>query len=189
MCCDSLFHDYKKRCFDASTPFDYQLRTLVPIFIGQAHFFSFKKKAAESGVVARWACDSCGRNLSNFEGAELQFAAGKSLQDYFRMMKNAPFKLPWDDFSSLVDSRLRHLHLMELSGSPRFPKEHQFVHLTLDMRTKGNARMYSTFTDESINLTIAKICSASHRATWERNIFQRLRLLPMVSRANVFAVM
>eukprot|EP00959_Pyramimonas_sp_CCMP1952_P431213 9031259-Pyramimonas_sp.AAC.1 len=60
------------------------------------------------------------------------------------------------------------------------PKSHQFVHMTLSIGVKGNPRFYNTFHDESLNLILAGIASVSHRATWERTIFQRVQLLPIV---------
>eukprot|EP00959_Pyramimonas_sp_CCMP1952_P345032 7226119-Pyramimonas_sp.AAC.1 len=59
--------------------------------------------------------------------------------------------------------------------------------MTLRIPFCGNPRWYSTFLDESLNLVLAGVAAASHKATWERSIFDRMRLLPIVSKGHALA--
>ena len=68
------------------------------------------------------------------------------------------------------------------------PKSNLCVILTLRIAQCGNPRSYSTFMDESLNLVIAAVASAAHQATWEKSIFDRIRLMPYVSRNSAFAI-
>eukprot|EP00959_Pyramimonas_sp_CCMP1952_P430694 9020002-Pyramimonas_sp.AAC.1 len=95
--------------------------------------------------------------------------------------------IPWQDCQTLLDMCLRHMALMGEVASPKAPKSHMFAHLTLRIPHWGNPRFYSTFLDESLNLTLAVVASASHRLTWERSIFDRMRLLPHIERDGAWA--
>eukprot|EP00959_Pyramimonas_sp_CCMP1952_P404396 8474233-Pyramimonas_sp.AAC.2 len=76
---------------------------------------------------------------------------------------------------------------MDQSEQEFLPKSHLFVHLTARIPEYGNPRLYSTFLDEGLNLILAGVASASHRCTFERSIFERIRLLPYVQETSAWA--
>lgn len=43
-------------------------------------------------------------------------------------------------------------------------------------QTHGNPRFYSTFLDESLNLTLRNVASAAHRTNMENRIFRLMAL-------------
>ncbi len=148
-----------------------------------------KTKAAETGVLMRWATEFCEEFGGRLPNGNTLAAAGQCLVKYARILKESPFRLSWATCNELMYLCLRHLTLMGSTGHRFLPKAHMFVHMTQRCVTHGNPRHYSTFVDESLNLTLASIASNSHRSTWERGIFQRVRLLPTVSENSYFAAL
>ncbi len=146
-----------------------------------------KTKAAETGVLVQWAVHFVQNFEKRLRRADLMGAAGECLIDYIAILKRNSFRMPWDECNCLLFQCLRHLNLMNQMSGDFMPKAHMFLHLTRRCVFQGNARMYSCFVDEKLNLALAGIASASHRSTWEVSIFQRIRLLPLVQPNCAFA--
>eukprot|EP00969_Alexandrium_andersonii_P121244 5359795-Alexandrium_andersonii.AAC.1 len=70
---------------------------------------------------------------------------------------------------------------MKRLGVDLSPKHHLWIHLTKRVLVFGNPRTYSTFVDETLNLTIAGMTAASHAAHWETRVIDRSRLLAVRS--------
>eukprot|EP00959_Pyramimonas_sp_CCMP1952_P269724 5638887-Pyramimonas_sp.AAC.1 len=77
---------------------------------------------------------------------------------------------------------------MQQAQIPLSPKHHMWIEMNLRLEQCGNPTGYSCFLDESLNSTLAALAGAAHRATWEKSIFDRVRLLPFVERASYFAL-
>jgi len=182
-----LFVDYRVWCQRENVDLSYRIGTLTRKMLGQQHLRDLKTKAAETGVLVRWATDFCARNTAKFEGARILEEAGRALLSYMDIIRTRGRTIPWSDCQVLLDMCLRHMALMDEVPSPKAPKSHMFAHLTLRIPHWGNPRFYSTFLDESLNLTLAVVAAASHRLTWERSIFDRMRLLPHLERNGAWA--
>ena len=186
-----LFNNYKKWCKDNEIPQSYQLSQLTPAMIGaNLKKPELKTKAAETGVLLRWAVHYCGLpGGENFEHRAVLLEAGNELLSYMDILRANGLHVEWADCQKLLFHCLRHLTLMEHASNGHLPKNHMFVHITQRVPTQGNPRFYSTFLDETLNLSIAHMASASHKANWEIAIFQRARLLPLVQKNSAFAAL
>eukprot|EP00959_Pyramimonas_sp_CCMP1952_P452369 9466468-Pyramimonas_sp.AAC.1 len=149
-----------------------------------------KTKAAETGILLRWATHYCTKQDGiDFPCRDVLGEAGSSLLEYMDILRNNGLNIEWEDCSQLLYLCLRHLTLMEQAGCEHMPKSHMFVHMTQRIPTQGNPRFYSTFLDETLNLGIAQMAAASHKTNWEESIFQRARLLPLVQKNSAFAAL
>jgi hypothetical protein len=110
-----------------------------------------KTKAAETGVLVRWATDFCSRGRIGhmLDQGERLAAAGKCLVEYVQLLRDSPFVLKWETCDRLMFLCLKHLDLMRDTGQDFLPKSHMFVHLTQRAARYGNPRMYSCFCDET----------------------------------------
>eukprot|EP00959_Pyramimonas_sp_CCMP1952_P457780 9475503-Pyramimonas_sp.AAC.1 len=150
---------------------------------------ALKTKAAETGVLTRWAVEFCRTSGARMVRAKVMMNAGECLLEYARILKESPHHVEPAKYDRLVFLCLRHLALMGDVGGGYLPKAHMWVHMTLKIPECGNPRTYITFHDESLNLVLAGVAAAAHRSTWERSIFERIRLLPLVDSKSAFAVL
>jgi len=183
--------DYKAWATRNNIPKSYQLQQLTPSMVfGKKGSNQLKTKAAETGVLLRWAVEVCTRPEGMaFPGRDILGAAGECVLDYMMILRRSDIRIAWDDCCKLLFLCLRHLTLMEDAGVDYLPKAHMFVHITQKIPKQGNPRFFSTFLDETLNLTIANIAAACHKANWELFIFRRLRLLPLVKKNCAFAAL
>lgn len=187
-----IFSDYKAWARENNIELSYQLGSLSPsmVYSKKAGHYELKTKAAETGVLLLWAADFCkrrGADAVDFPNKSTFAAAGSCLLDYMAIIRGSGVVVPRDDCHRLMFLCLRHLALMEEAGVRHLPKSHMFIHVTQRIPEQGNPRFYSTFLDESLNLVIANMAAASHRSTWEVSVFQRARLLPLVTKNSAFA--
>ena len=182
-----LYNDYKAWCATNNIELSYQVSTLLPSMLGDDKHPFVKTKAAETGVLLRWATAFCGKECDKLQGGAMLHAAGDAIVSYISLLRTSEFYVPWDTCQTLLDLCLRHLHLMGELGFSFLPKSHMWVHMTCNIPAHGNPRFYSTFVDESLNLVIARMAAASHRSTWEESIFLRVRLLPHLLHNSVLA--
>ena len=168
----------------------YQIKSLTVGMVGTNGRPGMKTKAAETGTLVRWACVFCGPGQpgNRLRLGDLLHAAGECLVEYANILKTSSFNIEWDSCNRLLFLLIRHYTLMEETGQEQMPKAHLMAHLTTRIPEQGNPRYYSTFTDETLNLTLAGMASSSHRTTWEEGVFRRVRLLPQVSKVSPFAV-
>ena len=167
----------------------YQIQDLTAGMLGSGDRPLLKTKAAETAVLMTWATQFCAGNARRLPNGETFAAAGDCLVEYAKIIKESPCKLSWQTCNQLMYLCLRHLTLMRLTGNMFLPKSHMFVHLTQRCVSHGNPRHYSCFLDEGLNLVLATMAASSHRSTWERGIFQRVRLLPTVCAHSYFATL
>ena len=186
--CRRLLNDYKTWCEEEKIDLNYQLQMLTPGMIGSSEKFALKTKAAETAVLLRWATAFSTTYSNRLTKGDVLSAAGQSLERYMKILREAPVQVPRNQRQELLDLCVRHLVLMGLADVKYIPKSNLFVILTLRIARCGNPRSYSTFMDESLNLVIAAVASAAHQATWEKSIFDRIRLMPYVSRNSAFAI-
>ena len=133
-------------------------------------------KAAETGPLINW----CNRLLTDFQvaGGAYLLGAGQALHRHMRVIKEEPRQMSAAGTQELLDTFLRHCACMKTAGAKFVPKHHLWCHLVLLAPINGNPRYYSTFLDESLNAVVAAVAHASHPATWEKRIFDRLQLAP-----------
>jgi hypothetical protein len=175
-------------CVKNKIPQSYQVGSLTVNMLAPGGRPGLKTKAAETGVLLKWATEFCAGPVgSALDAGETLHAAGQCLVEYAQILRDSGFKLSWDTCDRLMFLCLRHLNLMRDYGAELLPKAHMFVHLTQRAVRCGNPRMYSVFKDETLNLVIAKMAAKSHRARWEVGIFQRARLLPCVQKDSSWA--
>ena len=165
-----------------------QLQTLTPAMIGSSEKWALKTKAAETAVLLRWATAFSTTYRGRLTNGDVLSAAGQSLERYMEILREAPAQVPRDQRQELLDLCVRHLVLMGVAGVKYIPKSNLFVIMTLRIARCGNPRGYSTFLDESLNLAIAAVAAASHQATWEKSIFDRISLMPYVNKNCAFAL-
>ncbi len=185
-----FFSLYKKWCREQNIPLSYQLGQLHHSMVGAPHLPGMKTKAAETGVLMRFCVQFCRVHRTEFcndDGGAL-LAAGEALESYMNIIRTSPFKVAVSDCRQLLFLCLRFLTLMQRFGAKDLPKGHLFVHVSKRVRRCGNPRMYSTFWDEGLNLSIATMASSSYRSNWHDAIFTRARLLPHVQKNSVFAL-
>ena len=191
LACRRLLNDFKTWAQDPqnAVPLSYQIRTLTPKMLGSRSAPALKTKAAETGVLTRWAVEFCRTSGASMSRSRVLMKAGECLLEYAGILKESPRIVEPAKCERLLFLCLRHLALMGDVGGGYLPKAHMWVHMTLKIPACGNPRSYSTFHDESLNLVLAGIAASAHRSTWERTIFQRLRLLPLVDSQSAFAVL
>lgn len=185
-----IYSAYKLWCQtrEPPVPLSYQISELTRPMVGDDDTPILKLKAVETRVFMEFCTQFCWDRVSEFPALRKLANAGQALVDYMGILRDQPFIMSWSVCSELLGLCLRHIELMRLAGFTDLPKTHMYAHLTTDMLTKGNARMYGTFLDEGLNLVIAKCAASCHRSVWERSIFQRIRLLPYVSKTSSFAI-
>ena len=188
MGCRLLFSDFTRWCDKNGVAGRNRVKTLtIGMVSAEDSTPALKMKAAETGVFTRWACEFVEKHKVKITHGDLLASAGNALLEYKRAIDEAPFAVPWKECSRMMDLCLRHLHLMKCAGISDIPKCHQFLHMVADTRIKGNPTGYSCFTDESLNLSIARCASAASRVCWEAPIFQRVRLIPYLDKSSHFA--
>ena len=164
---------------------DMQLKDLTVTMLGSRDSPELKTKAAETQPLVRWAIDLCQKH--SFEDSMLLHAAGLALVEYMGILKAHSFHVPIQACNRLMFLCLRHLNLIQRASVTLVPKHHQWVHLTIKIPIFGNPRFYSTFLDESLNLVVASMASASHQSNLEKRVFDQLCLLPLVQQTCHFA--
>eukprot|EP00959_Pyramimonas_sp_CCMP1952_P238226 4978226-Pyramimonas_sp.AAC.1 len=164
-----IFNDYKKWCELNNVALNMQLSCLTPTMLCTSSERMLKTKAAETGVLTKWAVDFCRSFGSRFQHGEALGAAGECLVEYMGILRKMPMEVPRAACISLLDLALKHTALMELAEEEFAPKMHVWIHMTLMIPRCGNPRMYSTFVDESLNAVLAGIAACAHRATWHRS--------------------
>ena len=71
---------------------------------------------------------------------------------------------------ALFQTYARFLTLYLRAGGVWRPKCHLLLHMIQRSLCKGNPRLYSTYKDESLNGTVAKIARSARRRTWSNVI-------------------
>ena len=104
--------------------------------------------------------DGCGRQAS------LLLAAATAALEMENVLGITSRCLTRADCQSLLNSYIRFLAMYRRAGGVLKPKCHLLVHLIQRSLQKGNARLYSTYKDESFNAVVAKIARSAHRRTW-----------------------
>ena len=176
----AAFQDLKSWYARRGVPSNLQLGQLTRSMIGSRDLQDLKTKAAETGIMVGWATDLCTRLKSHISHGEELEAAGLALLRHQVVLKENGRIMSWQARCELVDTCLRHLCLVKLAQMPLVPKHHMWVHLSLRAEVE-NPRYYSTFLDESLNSVLATAAQTAHRDNWERTIFGRIRLLPVVA--------
>eukprot|EP00959_Pyramimonas_sp_CCMP1952_P023060 484987-Pyramimonas_sp.AAC.1 len=104
-----------------------RLRELTSKMIGgSSDVYVMKTKAAETGVLMRWATDFAleYRMVLKF-GNEL-YEAGKSLIEYMNILRDHDKLIPGPKCKILMELCIRHLVLMDQSEQEFLPKSHLF---------------------------------------------------------------
>ena len=148
---------------------------------------NFKGKAAETGALVSWACDFAERWKDVLPNGAILFEAGTALLAWKRLVALAEMDMTRSECEEALEVAVRHCTLMQHCDVDLLPKHHLWIHMCLQMPLCGNPRQYATFLDESLNSVLAAICQSSHRLTWEKSVFERIRLMPYVERNSYFA--
>ena len=145
-----------------------------------------KFKAAETGILIPWAVSPC-RKYPSLSHSSAMLEAGQAYIDYMALLNSSPpFPTP-AQCQALMACCVRHLHFIGLAGVAFTPKHHLFVHLTQRIPLQGNPMLYSTFIDEHLNATIARIVAAAHPLGVRQGLFLRVAVLPESARNSHFA--
>ena len=103
-------------------------------------------------------------------------AAGESLDLWTETLRHHGRKIPDNVCGTLYDAARTHVEMCLKCGIDLKPKHHLFLHLSEQIKCRGNPRFYHTYRDEGLNRTIKKIAISSHRSTLERRLFAKFRL-------------
>eukprot|EP00959_Pyramimonas_sp_CCMP1952_P063825 1333506-Pyramimonas_sp.AAC.1 len=76
--------------------------------LGTSESPEFKAKAAETGVLLKWAVDLCRRYRAVIKNGEIFLAAGECLIEYLSIVKAAPCLLTQVQYSRLLHLAIRH---------------------------------------------------------------------------------
>ena len=137
-----------------------------------------KTKAAETGILFEWAL----RLVQTPEAANVPYlqplvSAGKALDRWLQVTRTEDFCLPISACQELCDNSQRHLIHAREARIGMVPKHHFFSHLSQMAFLQGNPKMTACFTDESLNLVLRNLASATHRARQAERIFTHMRLI------------
>ena len=140
-----------------------------------------KFKAAETGVLVPWAVSLC-RKYPSLSHCGAMLEAGQAYVEYMALLNSSPPCPTPAQCQALMACCVRHLHLIGLAGVAFTPKHHLFVHLTQRISVQGNPKLYSTFLDEHLNATIARMVAAAHPLRVRQGMFLRVAALPESTR-------
>ena len=155
--------------------------------LGSERLPSFSGKAAETGVLVRWATQYIREHAARVrEHGGHMALAGPPLVRYMDLLRTSP-QTPTDETCREFCKCFReHVHHLAAAGARYLPKHHAWGHMTYRIRAKGNPKYYSTFMDETLNAVISAIAQCSHRRTWTERIFQRLHLQAIYRPSSYF---
>ena len=85
--------------------------------------------------------------------------------------------VPPADVQRAFDLFKRYCVLTEHIPEIRIPKQHMFLHLLHELRFFGNARVYATWRDESLNKSVKKCCKHVSQSTFEASVLADMRQL------------
>ena len=174
-----LFADIKLWYRRAAIPTSDQLNDLTTSMLGTWKVPALHTKAHETGVLLGWAIDFSSRHLEMHDGQALH-EAGRALGRYKEILDEANRRLTLAQYTEIMEECIKHLSLAEDAGMKLLPKHHQWVHCNLRSWHFGNPKSYSCFLDESLNANLASIAKSSHRSTWWKTIFYKVRLLALL---------
>ena len=92
-------------------------------------------------------------------------AALDNLCSYYDLMGSAGRVCSPTQVQQLLRHAINHNMLFKASGGCLAPKHHLWVHLTRQFVRNGNMRYGSTYPDETLNGTFAKVCRSTHPST------------------------
>eukprot|EP00959_Pyramimonas_sp_CCMP1952_P405283 8494290-Pyramimonas_sp.AAC.1 len=164
-----------------------RLNTLTPQIIRNKKKADFKAKAGERGGLVPWGVDVSRKMVLKSQKFETLAAAGECLLEWLSIIRANPESIPAHDAETLVELSLRHICLMQDYGATLLPKHHAWVHMSLRVPSHGNPRFHSCFLDESLNSKLRALCQISHGTTWEKSVFERVALAPIVDPKSHFA--
>ena len=92
LACRRLLNDFKAwaQAPENDVPLSYQIRTLTPKMLGKRSSPALKTKAAETGVLVRWAVEFCRPSGARMSNAGVLLAAGESLLAYADILRVSP---------------------------------------------------------------------------------------------------
>ena len=181
-------HNYYKR---HNIPVGDQLRKLTPKMLGSWKKPDFKAKAAESGVLVRWAFDFATRWATRLPNGDATKEAGSVLCQWQLVIANAGTILTDTELRNSVQLAVRHCVILQFLGEKLQPKHHMWIHLCIRQKECGCCKGYHCFLDENLNSVLSACCQTAHKQTWEKSVFDRMRLQPFVttSRCSYFSNM
>ena len=145
---------------------------------------TIKLKAAETRHCLPFFVELIRGRMADFGSkcdAAALLAAGESLLEWTAIVKREPRRLSTGAYRSLCDAASRFVCAADAAGVTVKPKQHMFMHLTLQSSFKGKPRFYTTYLDEGLNKVIMSICASSHRRTMERRLFAKFRMYQSLS--------
>ena len=178
----SLFRYYD----DADIELSYRLNALTPKMFGETGpTGTCHTKAAETGPLVKWAHQLI-LKYETMGGTYLR-AAGYALVRHATIIRNSPMRMNRADSLQLLETFHVYVRNWRAAGARFLPKHHLWAHLVLLTQANGNPRFYNTFLDETLNGVVGHVARASHQLTWERSIFKRLQLMPLVGGIKYFS--
>eukprot|EP00959_Pyramimonas_sp_CCMP1952_P056974 1189487-Pyramimonas_sp.AAC.1 len=114
------------------------MQNLTPKMLDTDTDKTIKTKAAETGVLLRWAIDLCQRKTNHLPSGRVLYEAGSALAHVIDILKAVPRVVDKESCRELVQLAVRHINLAEAAEILMIPKHHMFVHLALRIRFWGN---------------------------------------------------
>eukprot|EP00959_Pyramimonas_sp_CCMP1952_P017412 369804-Pyramimonas_sp.AAC.1 len=94
---NQMFVDYRVWCQREKVDLSCRIGALTRNMLGQQHLRELKTKAAETGVLVRWATDFCSRHVAKFKHAPVLKEAGSALLSYMCIIRTRARTIPWQD--------------------------------------------------------------------------------------------
>ena len=112
---------------------------------------TMKTKAAETGILFRWALDIIQDDqlASQVAYRSNLLIAGRSMQEWLELTRTGELCLTILEYQKLRDSAQRHLVHSRIARIALVPKHHFFAHLSIRAFFHGNPKAYTCFVDES----------------------------------------
>ena len=142
--------------------------------LGNQESYNLNAKAAESHGLLRFVEHLLHEYADVLPGLDpdmsrkltLLQAAAKSARAMDEILAQGERFMDRPQCQAFFNCYIRFLTLYMRAGGVWRPKCHLLLHLCQRALLKGNPRLYSTYRDESLNGTIAKIARSAHRRTW-----------------------
>lgn len=109
-------------------------------------------------------------------------ASGEALSNYFTLQAAHERKVPDISVKLMMECALRHNTLIkrcfpDFLTSVHTPKHHQWLHAIEDAHFQGNPSKHSTYRNESLNGTLARISRSVHRSTYAISVHEKFDVL------------
>jgi hypothetical protein len=136
-----------------------------------------KFKAAETFGVLRFLVQQLEEHAGAIASGPQLLEAAAALVSIVDTLDLSGVVIPASDIQKAFDFFKRQCVLTEHIEELLIPKRHMFLHMLHELHFFGNARLYATWKDESLNKSVKKCCKNVSQSTFEASVLADMRQL------------